>query len=78
MEVLILTTFVSLFLAGGGVALFVWSVKARTFDHSDRLSILPLVDPPNLHAVTPPHRSEGALGPDSLGPNSLETEKQSS
>ena len=57
MEVLILTTFVSVFLAAGGVGLFVWSVKARTFDHSDRLAILPLEDPPNLRQppAPPPH-----------------------
>lgn len=46
MEVLILTTFVSVFLAAGGVALFVWSVRARTFDQSDRLALLPLEDDP--------------------------------
>lgn len=44
MEVLLLTVFVSLILAGLGVGLFVWSAKSRTFDHSDRLAILPLED----------------------------------
>jgi cbb3-type cytochrome oxidase maturation protein len=43
-EVLILTTFVSIFLAAGGVGLFVWSVRARTFDQNDRLALLPLDD----------------------------------
>lgn len=42
MEVLLLTVFVSLALAGLGVALFVWSARNRTFEHADRLSILPL------------------------------------
>ncbi len=42
MEILLLTVFVSLVLAGLGVGLFVWSAKSRTFEHSDRLSILPL------------------------------------
>lgn len=42
MEVLILTTFVSLVLAASGAALFVWSARARTFDHADRLALLPL------------------------------------
>ena len=51
MEVLILTTFVSVLLAAGGVGLFVWSVRARTFDHADRLAILPLEDAPNLSPV---------------------------
>jgi cbb3-type cytochrome oxidase maturation protein len=40
--VLLLTVFVSLVLAGLGVGLFVWSAKARTFEHSDRRAILPL------------------------------------
>lgn len=56
MEVLILTTFVSVFLAAGGVALFVWSVRARTFDQSDRLALLPLEDdarPPSADARAP-------------------------
>jgi cbb3-type cytochrome oxidase maturation protein len=42
MDVLLLTVFVSLVLAGLGVGLFVWSAKARTFEHADRLAILPL------------------------------------
>lgn len=46
MEVLILTTFVSLLLAAAGVGLFVWSVRARTFDHAERLALLPLDDTP--------------------------------
>lgn len=44
MEVLILTTFVSLVLAASGVGLFVWSARARTFDHAERLALLPLRD----------------------------------
>lgn len=52
MEVLILTTFVSLFLAAAGVGLFVWSVRARTFDHADRLALLPLDD--SSDSPTPP------------------------
>lgn len=44
MEVLLLTVFVSLILAALGVGLFVWSVKTKTFEHSDRLAILPLED----------------------------------
>ncbi|GAB4196531.1 MAG: hypothetical protein OHK0013_03830 [Sandaracinaceae bacterium] len=42
MEVLLVTVFVSLVLAGLGVGLFVWSAKSRTFEHADRLAILPL------------------------------------
>ncbi|MBN8614171.1 MAG: cbb3-type cytochrome oxidase assembly protein CcoS [Deltaproteobacteria bacterium] len=42
MEVLLLTVFVSLVLAGLGVGLFVWTVRSKTFEHADRLAILPL------------------------------------
>ncbi|MGF1464921.1 MAG: cbb3-type cytochrome oxidase assembly protein CcoS [Sandaracinaceae bacterium] len=44
MEVLIITVSVSLALAAGGVGLFVWSVRQGTFEHSDRLALLPLED----------------------------------
>jgi cbb3-type cytochrome oxidase maturation protein len=54
MEVLILTTFVSVFLAAAGVGLFVWSVRARTFDQSDRLALLPLDDGPAPSAPATP------------------------
>jgi cbb3-type cytochrome oxidase maturation protein len=53
MEVLILTTFISLFLAASGVGLFIWSVRARTFDHADRLALLPLEDPPESPVLPP-------------------------
>ncbi len=42
MNVLLLTVFVSLVLAALGVGLFVWTARSRTFEHVDRLSILPL------------------------------------
>lgn len=44
MEVLILQVFVSLMLVVGALLLFVRSVRARDFEHSDRLSLLPLDD----------------------------------
>ena len=44
MDALILTMFVSLVLAAGGVAMFVWLAGARTFDHADRLALLPIDD----------------------------------
>jgi hypothetical protein len=49
-DALILTMFVSLFLAASSVALFAWLVRGRTFDHADRLALLPLEDeqPPAL------------------------------
>ena len=42
MDVLIVTVFVSLLLAAGGVALFLFRMRAGDFDHGDRLSLLPL------------------------------------
>jgi cbb3-type cytochrome oxidase maturation protein len=44
MEVLILLIFVSLLLAGSGVGLFVWLTKERTFEHGERLELLPIDD----------------------------------
>ena len=52
MEVLILTSFVSVVLAAGGVALFVWSARERTFDQSDRLALLPLDEPDPIRPAT--------------------------
>ena len=44
MEVLILLIFVSLLLAGSAVGLFAWLTKERTFEHGDRLELLPIDD----------------------------------
>jgi cbb3-type cytochrome oxidase maturation protein len=44
MEVLILTVFVSLVLAAGGVLFFAWNVRERAHEHIDELSLLPLDD----------------------------------
>lgn len=44
MEILILTLFVSLVLAGAGVGFFVWSVRQGAHEHADRLALLPLQD----------------------------------
>ena len=58
MDVLILTLFVSLMLAGAAVGLFVWSVKSGSHEHADRLALLPIEgddehDPhPEKHAPT--------------------------
>jgi len=43
-EVLILLVFVSLTLAGSAVGLFVWLTRERTFEHGDRLELLPMDD----------------------------------
>jgi nitrogen fixation-related uncharacterized protein len=42
MSVMVLQVFVSLMLVLGSVVLFVFTVKARTFEHADRLSLTPL------------------------------------
>ncbi|MEZ4256211.1 MAG: cbb3-type cytochrome oxidase assembly protein CcoS [Polyangiales bacterium] len=44
MEVLILLIFVSLVLAVLGVLFFVWNVARGTFDHADRMTLLPLAE----------------------------------
>ncbi|GAB5541058.1 MAG: cbb3-type cytochrome oxidase assembly protein CcoS [Sandaracinaceae bacterium] len=46
MEVLILTLFVSLVLAGAGALAFVWSIGRGSHEHADRLALLPLRDDP--------------------------------
>lgn len=52
MSVVVLQVFVSLMLVAGSVALFVYIVRARTLEHSDRLSLAPLDDEPP--SETPP------------------------
>ena len=42
MEVVILQVFVSLMLVVGSILLFAFSWHTRTFDHADRLALLPL------------------------------------
>lgn len=42
MDVLILTLFVSLTLAGAAVAFFLWSIRTGSHEHADRLALLPL------------------------------------
>lgn len=44
MDVLLLLVFLSAGLATAAVFFFVWTVRARTFDQSDRLALLPLKD----------------------------------
>ena len=44
MEILILLIFVCVVLVGGAVAFFAWTVRQGTFDHADRLALLPLDD----------------------------------
>lgn len=44
MEILILLIFVCLALVGAAVGFFAWTVRQGTFDHADRLALLPLDD----------------------------------
>lgn len=56
MNVMILQVFVSLMLVLGAIVLFVFTVRARTFEHTDRLALKPLED--DLVASPPPTSSE--------------------
>lgn len=42
MEILVLQVFVSLMLVGSSLLLFWFTSRQRDFDHTDRLSLLPL------------------------------------
>lgn len=44
MNVMVLQVFVSLMLVAGSVVLFVYTIKSRTLEHADRLSLTPLED----------------------------------
>ncbi len=44
MSVIFLQVFVSLMLVAGSVTLFIFTVRDRTFEHADRLSLAPLED----------------------------------
>lgn len=44
MSVIALQVFVSLMLVTAAVVLFVWTVRSRTLEHADRLSLAPLED----------------------------------
>ena len=44
MSVIALQVFVSLMLVLSAVILFIWTVRSRTLEHSDRLSLAPLDD----------------------------------
>jgi len=44
MNVIVLQVFVSLMLVAAGLALFVFVIRSRTLEHSDRLSLAPLED----------------------------------
>jgi cbb3-type cytochrome oxidase maturation protein len=52
MDVLILLIFISLALVGSAVAFFAWTLRKRTYEHSDRLSLLPLEEGASREAST--------------------------
>jgi hypothetical protein len=44
LEILIMQVFVSLALVAGSVLLFVHTCRQKSFDHADRLALLPIDD----------------------------------
>lgn len=58
MDILILLVFISLMLAGSAVGLFAWLVRQRTFQHDDRLALLPIED--EQRALPPSGRAHAA------------------
>jgi nitrogen fixation-related uncharacterized protein len=44
MEVLILTVFASLMLVAAALSFFAWTLRQRSHEHIDRLTLLPLGD----------------------------------
>lgn len=44
MSIVVMQVFVSLLLVAGSLVLFLHSVRARDFDHADRLALAPLED----------------------------------
>lgn len=42
MDVLVLLIFIGALLVTGALVFFGWTLKSRTYQHSDRLSLLPL------------------------------------
>lgn len=62
MTIVVLQVFVSLVLVAGSVALFIYVVRSRTLEHSDRLSLAPLEDDarPKLESPPPTDSSQSA------------------
>ena len=63
MDILILQVFVSLLLVVGSVILFGFTCRQRSFEHSDRLALLPMEDDPP--PALPPTVAEGTEGTES-------------
>ena len=58
MSILVMQVFVSLMLVAAAIAFFVWVVRGRTLEHSDRLALAPLDDDD-----TPSSSSSPAVAP---------------
>ncbi len=74
MNILELQVFVSLMLVAGAVLLFVFTVRARTFEHSDRLALAPLED----DLAPPPAPVAAISAPPSIRPAAAELPSNSS
>jgi hypothetical protein len=57
-SIIVMQVFVSLMLVAGSVALFVFTVRSRTLEHADRLSLAPLEE--DLPALASPPKSPRA------------------
>ena len=66
MEILILLIFVCVILVGVAVAFFAWTVRQGTFDHADRLALLPLDDEKPLTPTTEREEDEDGNSADRL------------
>ena len=53
MSVIVLQVFVSLMLVAGSLVLFVYSVRQKDFEHSERLSLFPLEEEETSSANIP-------------------------
>lgn len=60
MSVILLQSFVSLMLVAAAVLLFIYVHNAHTFDHSDRLALLPLEDAEPSASTPPPANAKEA------------------
>jgi len=66
MEILILLIFLCVVLVGMAVAFFAWTVRQGTFDHADRLALLPLDDEKPMTPTTKREEDENGNSADRL------------
>jgi len=66
MNVMVLQVFVSLMLVAGSIVLFVFTVRSRTLEHADRLSLAPLEDDGRI--ATERQRVPQAVSPGEVEP----------